>query len=104
MRYAGGYDSSRPWNDVTNPLRLHRSEPWRLDPTTDFSGGSMEGWVSTTSQVSDYLDNSGYNAENGYLNRRKYTDGMRSSTTFADMYRSEFGEDPEYFEEGIDGE
>ena len=75
MRYAGGYNSNRPWHDTDNPLVLRRSEPWRIRPTRDFSGGSMEGLVSNVSQVSDYLENSNYSAENMFLQQRGFNSG-----------------------------
>jgi len=85
MRYAGGYDSNKPWNERTNPLVLRRNESWRMYPNRDFSGGSMEGVVSTTSQVSDYLDSSGYVAETIFLSQRGFS-GPSDRPSWAEMY------------------
>jgi hypothetical protein len=102
MRYVGGYDYNRPWNDVTNPLVLRRSEPWRQAPTRDFSGGSMEGLVSSVSQVSDYLYDTGYETEVAFLGNRGYNGGKHAMAPWSERYPSSpSSEDiePDYFAE-----
>ena len=96
MRYAGGNNPNRPWNDVSNPLTLHRSQPWRVSPTRDFSGGTMEGLVSRTSQVSDYLSSSGYTQDIAYLQQRGYKDGPRQS--WEDLYPNTSENKQDYFD------
>lgn len=101
MRYAGGYDSNRPWNDSTNPLRLRYSEPWRLGTTPEFNGGSMEGLFPTTTETSDYLYGTGFDTEVSRMGKRGYIEPyQRQMTTFAEA--SGYSEATE--EEWFDGE
>jgi hypothetical protein len=53
-------------------------------PNQDFSGGSMEGVVSNTSQVSNYLDSSGYVAETVFLSQRGFK-GLSDRPSWAEM-------------------
>lgn len=85
MRYAGGYDSSRPWNEFTNPLRLRYNESWRMNTTPEFDGGSVEGLFSTTSETSDYLYGTGFETEVAHFEKRGYIEPyQRQMTTFAE--------------------
>jgi hypothetical protein len=104
MRYAGGYDSDSPWDDVNNPLQLRRSEPWRIRPNRNFSGGSLEGLVAGTSQLSDYLYDAGFEYETAVLQQRGYLDGKTQMRPWNDMYPTSSSapmspeEEPDYFE------
>jgi len=67
----------------------------------------MEGLVSTTSLVSDYLEDSGYLQENVYVSNRGFRDGASAMRPWAEMYPTRDIEEPDYFEEyggELDGE